>query len=159
MTALKLLLLLVVANSAPVLARDLFGERGGWPLDGGRRWRDGRPLLGRSKTLRGLLAATVATAAVGWTIGAGAGFGALIGLTAMAGDALSSFVKRRLALPSSARATGLDQLPEALLPTALAALLRPLGVVEALVVVALFFALEVLLSPLLYRLGIRRRPY
>jgi hypothetical protein len=34
----------------------------------------------------------------------------------MAGDLLSSFVKRRLNLPPSSRATGLDQIPESLLP-------------------------------------------
>jgi hypothetical protein len=40
----------------------------------------------------------------------------LVGSLAMADDLLSSFPKRRTALPPSSRARGLDQVPEALFP-------------------------------------------
>jgi CDP-archaeol synthase len=39
-----------------------------------------------------------------------------VAATAMAGDLLSSFVKRRFGLAPSSKATGLDQIPEALFP-------------------------------------------
>ncbi|WP_156302672.1 CDP-archaeol synthase, partial [Methylogaea oryzae] len=77
----------------------------------------------------------------------------------MAGDLFSSFLKRRRGLPASSRATGLDQIPEALLPALALTPWLPLGITETLAVLTVFFAAEILLSPLLYRLGIRRRPY
>jgi hypothetical protein len=55
------LFLLVVANGAPIIAWDICRERWNWPVDGGRIFYDGRPLLGPRKTVRGLLAASVAT--------------------------------------------------------------------------------------------------
>ena len=42
----------------------------------------------------------------------GLGIGLLVAATAMAGDLLSSFLKRRLALAPSSQAIGLDQIPE-----------------------------------------------
>lgn len=47
--------------------------------------------------------------------------GILVGAYAMLGDLLSSFLKRRIRLPSSSRAPVLNQLPEALLPTVILA--------------------------------------
>ena len=43
--------------------------------------------------------------------------GLVVASVAMSGDLLSSFLKRRLSLPPSSRATGIDQIPECLLPT------------------------------------------
>ena len=42
--------------------------------------------------------------------------GFIIASAAMIGDLSSSFLKRRLNLPPSSRATGIDQIPECLLP-------------------------------------------
>ena len=42
--------------------------------------------------------------------------GLVVAVWAMVGDCLSSFVKRRLKMPSSSMALGLDQIPESLLP-------------------------------------------
>ena len=153
------LLLLLAANGMPVLARRLLGERGAAPIDGGRHFSDGRPWLGESKTWRGLLAAVLATAPLGALLGLGWGLGALFGLLSMLGDLLASFTKRRLGIPPSGRARLLDQLPEALLP--LAVLREPLGLdwTEVVLITAAFTLLEWLVSPWLYRLRIRRRPY
>lgn len=157
--AFQVLLLVIVANSAPVLVRDVLKEHCAMPLDGGLRWRDGRPLFGPSKTLRGVVVAIGATALVGWLLGLGVWFGALIGAFAMLGDLLSSFIKRRRGLPPSSRAFGLDQLPETLLPAGLAVIVQGLSWVGVFVVVAVFFVLEVTLSPVLFKLGLRQRPY
>ncbi|HHH35216.1 MAG TPA: CDP-archaeol synthase, partial [Gammaproteobacteria bacterium] len=61
MVVLQLLCLLITANGAPVLAQWLLREWGAAPIDGGRILRDGYPLLGTSKTWRGLAAALLAT--------------------------------------------------------------------------------------------------
>lgn len=157
--ALLLLGLLMVANGAPVLARRLLRQRLSAPIDGGCRWRDGRPLLGPSKTWRGLVSGTLATGLASLALGLGLGFGLLFGLLALVGDLISSFCKRRLGLASSARATGLDQLPEAILPLLLAMIWLDLPWYGLVLVALAFMAMDILISPMLHRMGIRRQPH
>jgi CDP-diglyceride synthetase len=160
MTVLKILLLLAIANGAPILARGLLGERLSYPIDGGRCFIDGRPLFGVSKTWRGLLAAILMTAVAADLLQISFVFGALFGALAMLGDLMTSFMKRRLGLKPSSKATGLDQILESLLPAAVAAFyLEGITLIHVVFIVALFFFLEVTLSPLLFKFGIRRRPY
>ncbi|WP_166263286.1 CDP-archaeol synthase [Marinobacter caseinilyticus] len=154
-----LLVLLIVANGAPVIARRLFRWRWSAPIDGGRLWTDQRRLLGAHKTWRGLVAGVAATGLVSGLVGMGVYFGLLFGFLALTGDALSSFIKRRLNLPPGARATGLDQIPEAVLPLLLAVWWFSLGWLSILLVMGLFVAANILLSPVLHRLGIRRQPH
>ena len=156
---LHALILLLVANGAPVVATRLLGSRGAWPIDGGRRLWDGRPVLGPSKSWRGLAMATVTTAAVAALLGLPATTGAAVGAAAMLGDLASSFVKRRLDLGPGSRAPVVDQVPEALLPLLLCQHLLSLSLGEVLITTALFALVDVGLSPLLFRLGIRARPY
>jgi hypothetical protein len=59
---LQSLILLCAANGAPVLFARLLGARFAHPIDGGIVWRDSHPLLGRSKTWRGLAAAVLLAA-------------------------------------------------------------------------------------------------
>ena len=49
----KLVALLAVANGVPIVAGKLFGAYFDQPLDFGVAFVDGRPVLGRSKTIRG----------------------------------------------------------------------------------------------------------
>jgi CDP-2,3-bis-(O-geranylgeranyl)-sn-glycerol synthase len=77
----------------------------------------------------------------------------------MAGDLASSFVKRRIGYPSSGRAPGLDQIPEALLPALATMNLMALTIVDVIAVVALFSVGELVLSRVLFKLHIRNRPY
>jgi CDP-2,3-bis-(O-geranylgeranyl)-sn-glycerol synthase len=155
----QLLALLALANAAPLIGKRILGNRLAYPLDGGSTFRDGRPLFGASKTIRGILLAILATAAAAPLIGLPAATGVLVGASAMAGDLLSSFVKRRLALPSSSKATGLDQVPESLLPLLACAGLLPLSIADIALIVAVFFIGEIVFSRLFYRLGLRDRPY
>lgn len=105
----------LTANMAPV-----FAARGQWlkrlnkPIDGGLMWRQ-RPLLGRNKTWRGLLVGVLAgalTSGLQFILSAPAvslmplpslsgslAWGALLGLSALAGDAVESFFKRRINKP------------------------------------------------------------
>jgi CDP-2,3-bis-(O-geranylgeranyl)-sn-glycerol synthase len=155
----RLLLLLGVANASPVVATRLLDPRWRTPLDGGMRFFDRRPLLGPSKTVRGAIAAILATALAAPVLSIPPELGALVGATAMMGDALSSFTKRRLGIASSGRATGLDQIPESLVP--LLAVRGPLDLsfFQILGITVIFFVLEIPLARLFYRLGIRKTPY
>jgi len=157
--AVRVLLLLGVANGTPIVAKRLLGRRWQAPLDGGLHWGDGRPLLGPSKTLRGLVVSLLATALAAPVLGIAAPLGALLAAGAMAGDALSSFVKRRLDIAPSGRATGLDQIPESLLPLLLLQDALGLSGVQVLGITAAFFLLETPLARLFHRLGWRDRPY
>ena len=99
----QLFLLLVITNAMPVIASLLAGRRWNWPLDGNRLFLDHKPLLGPSKTLRGVVAAVVVTALVAPLFDLTLTEGALFALLAMAGDLCSSFLKRRLVSPPAAR--------------------------------------------------------
>ncbi len=159
MLVLQLLLVVVVANGAPILLHSLCGDRLDWPLDGGLRLPDGRPVFGPSKTVRGVVGAVAASVAAAAVLDLGARIGLLIGVGAMVGDLLSSLTKRRLGIEPSGRALGLDQIPEAAVPMALIAGELQLSASDLLAVVVAFFASGLLLSRLLFRLNIRRRPY
>jgi hypothetical protein len=156
---LKLLVLLSVANGSPIIVKKLFGSTLAQPIDGGMQFIDHRPLFGSSKTMRGVLVSVALTAAAAPLLGLELSTGALVGAMAMAGDLFSSFVKRRLNLPPSSRATGLDQIPEALFPLLACSGSLSLTVADIIVGVAAFFAGEVLLSRVFYRVGLRDRPY
>ena len=77
----------------------------------------------------------------------------------MVGDLFSSFCKRRLGVPPSSPALGLDQIPEALFPLLGCKALLPLPISGIALVVAMFFTGEVVLSRLLYAFRLRDRPY
>ncbi len=85
--------------------------------------------------------------------------GALFAAASMAGDLLSSFIKRRLGMPPSSMALGLDQLPESLLPLLLCWQALNLDIPTAIVILVLFIVGELVLSKLLFRLHVRDRPY
>ena len=90
---------------------------------------------------------------LGWVIGA------LVGAMAMAGDLMSSFLKRRMRLAPSSMAIGIDQVPESLLPLLACVPLRALSTIDVAAVVLAFLIVELALSQLLFRLHVRERPY
>lgn len=155
----ELLVLLTVANGAPVIAKKFLGDRFSRPFDGGMRFYDGKPIFGPTKTVRGILTSLLATSLAAWLMGLGWQFGALVAASAMAGDLFSSFVKRRMTLPSSSMALGLDHIPESLLPLLASRLMLPITLIDVLVGVAIFCAGALLLSPILHRFNLRDRPY
>lgn len=156
---IQLLMLLVVANGAAVAAKKLLGVRFARPLDGGAVFVDGRPILGPTKTIRGIVASVLATSICASLMGFGWEIGALIAAFAMAGDLLSSFVKRRLHLASSSMAIGLDHIPESLFPLLASRLLLPVSVADVVVGVTMFVVGGLVLSPILFRLNLRDEPH
>jgi CDP-archaeol synthase len=159
LTIMRLAILLAVANGAPVIATRIFGHRFSCPVDGGAEFIDRRPLFGKSKTVRGIAASILLSAMAAPLLGLGWQIGVLVGSAAMAGDLVSSFVKRRLNLAPSSRATGLDQIPESLFPLLACRGALSLSILDIAIGVAIFFVGEVVLSLLLYKAHIRDRPY
>jgi CDP-2,3-bis-(O-geranylgeranyl)-sn-glycerol synthase len=147
-----LVLLVVIANVAPVVISLLMGHRWNAPLDGGLRLPDRHPVLGPSKTIRGVLASVLATGILaplfGFSPATGAGFACL----AMLGDICSSFIKRRLGIASSHSVPLLDQLPESLLPLWFMQSLVGGTTAEILVAAAIFTLVDLVLFGL-YRPG------
>jgi len=156
---IALLLLLAVANGAPVLATKLLKDRLRAPIDGGVVLADGRQVFGPSKTIRGLVSSLALTSLVGPLVGLDWIGGAAFAAASMAGDLAASFLKRRLGLPPHAQAVGLDQIPEALLPLAL--FKEPLNLtwLEVGGLVGSFGFLALVFSKILFRFGVRSHPY
>jgi CDP-2,3-bis-(O-geranylgeranyl)-sn-glycerol synthase len=164
-SVLWLLLPAYVANALATLPRGR-----GPPMDFGRTWPgDGRRILGPSKTWSGYLFAgfvavpvvlleawLVLIAPPNWklvptlapTVLDAIPLAFLLTFGAMTGDALGSFIKRRLGRESGARTLLLDQLPFVLVPIALGFAVYP----------ALFFGVfwswEAVLWLLVYTLGL-----
>ena len=165
LAVLWVLLPAFVANAIATIP----GGRGP-PMDFGRTWaRDGRRILGTSKTWSGFLFGGFVAMPVGlleaWlillappnlalvprlaaTVAAAVPVVALLTFGAMSGDALGSFVKRRLGRPSGARTLLLDQLPFVLVPIALGFALYPS------LFVPVFVSWEGVLWLLVYTLGL-----
>jgi CDP-diglyceride synthetase len=155
----QLLALLAVANGTPIIVEKFLGKSLAFPIDGGTTLADGKPLLGSSKTLRGLALSILATTAFAPLIGLDWRIGALVAVLAMLGDLFSSFLKRRMGLVPSGQAIGLDQIPESLLPLLACWFFLPLTVVDVVVATVIFFVGELALSRVLFKWGIRDRPY
>jgi CDP-2,3-bis-(O-geranylgeranyl)-sn-glycerol synthase len=155
----ELLILIAVANGMPVLAKKLFGESFAYPLDGGARFFDERPIFGPSKTVRGLVLSLLITPLFAVLLGLQWELGALIAGAVMAGDLLSSFIKRRMGLAPSSQAFGLDQIPESLFPLLASRWLLPVSFIDVAVGVAIFLVAAPLLSRVFFRLGLRDQPY
>lgn len=123
--ALWLLLPAFLSNMLPVFVG------GGTPIDFGRTWKDGKPILGPGKTWRGLLLAPLVAAVLtgglrwlvlntawgdvaDWSTWGPDGWWFLVayalGLGALVGDAVKSFFKRRTGRERGAQWPGFDQL-------------------------------------------------
>ncbi|MGR9085704.1 MAG: CDP-archaeol synthase [Gammaproteobacteria bacterium] len=153
------LLLLNIANGAPVVADRLLDHRLAAPVDLGYKLHDGRAVFGSAKTWRGLLVSLGLTALTSGLFGIGVTTGIRFALLSMLGDLMSSFIKRRLGLSESSRARGLDTVPESVLPAAILKESLGLDWLGVVLVAVCFLLIEEVISPLLYKLHIRKRPY
>ena len=153
------LILLMVANGAPIITRKAMGKRWASAIDNGLTLKDGHRLFGNSKTWRGLWASVFFTATIAQLFGIPPLTGVLFAVLSMTGDLLASCVKRRRGAIESSRARGLDTVPESLLPLGLLAGPLGLNLAGIVLIVGIFFLIEEFISPVLYRLHIRNRPY
>lgn len=159
MIELKLLFMLFIANGVPVIVKDLLGKKLSYPIDCNLRFIDGRPFFGKSKTFRGLITAVIVTMATAPLMGFDWSTGLIIGIAAMTGDLLSSFIKRRINKPPSSQTLGLDQIPESFFPLLACKSILDLDWMTIVIVVTAFFTGSIILSHVLYKLHIRERPY
>jgi CDP-2,3-bis-(O-geranylgeranyl)-sn-glycerol synthase len=159
MLILKLLILVTIANGTPVIVKKLLNQDLDLALDGGLNFFDGRRLFGPSKTIRGVVSAVLVTTLCAMLMELEWFIGAVIGSVSMAGDLFSSFIKRRLNMPPSSMALGLDQVPESLLPLLVVQPMLKLSVMDIAAVVVIFSVGGLAISRILYKLNIRDRPY
>ena len=156
---LNLLLLIIVANGAPILARVALKDKFDLAIDFGLYFPDNKPIFGHSKTWRGVIAAILVTCFTAWFLGYSPVTGILVAIYAVLGDLLSSFIKRRLAMPPSSMAHLLDQIPESLLPVFFMKETFQLDIYSVILLVILFIVIELTFSQVLYKWGIRQRTY
>lgn len=151
METIEILLLITLANAAPVLASVGFSIHGSRAIDAGLKLRDGQYLLGQTKTWRGLVSSLVITASVASVLlsaplSSALLSGIIVSVFAMSGDLLTSFIKRRLKLPSSTRVIFLDQIPESLAPALVVSFIYPLNLIQIIIIVSSFIMIEMILS-------------
>jgi CDP-2,3-bis-(O-geranylgeranyl)-sn-glycerol synthase len=154
-----LLLLIIIANGAPILIRVLLNDGFKLAVDFGQKLPDNKPVFGSSKTWRGILAALLITSFAAWLLGYSVMTGLLIAVYAVLGDLCSSFIKRRLGMQPSSMAPLLDQVPESLFPAFMLRTAFNLDISSVILLVLIFIITELVLSHIFYKWGLRRRPY
>ena len=98
------LVLVIVANGAPVVIAKILKTSWNTPIDGGRYFVDGKPWLGNSKTWRGLFVSVITTSLAAALLNIDWQLGVAIASLAMLGDMAASFCKRRMGIVVSGRA-------------------------------------------------------
>lgn len=147
----QLLSLIIVANGAPVVARLLLGNRFNAPIDNGTMLADRHLLFGSSKTWRGVAAALLATTACGLIFDYPAQTGIQIAGAAISGDLLTSFIKRRLALPPNTEMPLFDQAAESLFPALLMMQSFHLAPIDIAWLIIVFSVLDLIVTRMLQR--------
>ena len=106
--ALKFIFPAYCANAIPVIAG------GGYPIDFGKKFFDGKPILGKNKTFQGFFFGLIIGTTVGLVESAFFGypllFGLLLSLGALFGDLAGAFAKRRLGLAPGELLPVIDQI-------------------------------------------------
>jgi CDP-2,3-bis-(O-geranylgeranyl)-sn-glycerol synthase len=151
------------ANGAPVI----FG--GGHPIDGGRTFRDGKPILGSHKTYRGFIFGLIIGTFVGWvqealapTVGLPQGslmLGFVLSLGALIGDLMGSFVKRRLDLKPGSSLPVSDQIDFVLAALLFGLLVEPPSLAAALIIIVLTGPMHLLVNVMAYLLRLKDTPW
>jgi len=168
--ALYFILPAYFANAFPVI----FG--GGRPIDGGRTLRDGKPLFGPHKTVRGFLAGLIAGTVLSLLLHTAFRYDLLLGFTlslgALTGDLLHSFVKRRIGIPAGSPLPVADQLdfvlgallfsvfiPHSQPPLYLLPTQPPSFFTVAIIVVIITPPIHLLSNFFAYLLGVKKTPW
>ena len=156
---LQLLFLIIIANGAPIITRQWLNDSFSYAVDLGQNLPDKNRIFGPSKTWRGIFSSLLITSVAAGLIGYSVETGLLIAVYAVIGDLFSSFIKRRLSMTASSMAPLLDQVPESFIPAFMMRQTFNLDILSVIWLVLIFIIFELLLSLILYRWGIRKRPY
>jgi CDP-2,3-bis-(O-geranylgeranyl)-sn-glycerol synthase len=151
------------ANGAPVL----FG--GGRPIDGGKMFRDGKPVFGSHKTIRGFVFGILIGTFVGWVqeiLGPSVGLpkgsvvlGFVLSLGALMGDLLGSFIKRRMNLKSGVHLPISDQLDFMLMALLFSLPVQPPTLTYALIIIILTAPIHLMVNFMAYLLRLKKTPW
>ncbi|TFF91941.1 CDP-2,3-bis-(O-geranylgeranyl)-sn-glycerol synthase [Candidatus Thorarchaeota archaeon] len=167
-----------IANSTPVV----FG--GGAPIDGGKRFRDGRRILGDGKTIRGFLVGVlfgtltgigqvlvapflfpilseyvVVTAEMEAILFMSLPTAVLLSIGALLGDMGGSFLKRRVGLQSGGPAPVLDQLGFIIAALALASPVIQPSAIYVIVLISVTLLTHWISNVAGYLLGFKDNPW
>lgn len=134
----KILLFLLWVNGLPPLLAILLRERFNTPVDGGRLWKDRQPIFGNNKTIRGVMASTLGGALLFPLISLPWWIAGMVAFSAMLGDLLSSFIKRRSNRLAGQSVFFLDQFFEAFLPLFFLYQLHYITLPQAFLILSLF---------------------
>jgi CDP-2,3-bis-(O-geranylgeranyl)-sn-glycerol synthase len=148
------------ANAAPVVLG------GGPPLDMGKKFSDGRRILGDGKTARGFMGGLIVGTIIGLLQGIAEAplgehllLGFLLALGALLGDLASSFIKRRLSIERGGAAPGLDQLGFVVFALILASPVNVITWQEIAVLLIITPPIHLATNFIGYKLGLKSRPY
>jgi CDP-2,3-bis-(O-geranylgeranyl)-sn-glycerol synthase len=155
----QLLLLIIIANGAPIITRQWLNDSFSYAVDLGQNLPDKNRIFGPSKTWRGIFSSLLATSVAAVLLGYSVETGLMVAIYAVIGDLFSSFIKRRLSMEPSSMAPLLDQVPEAFLPAFMMRQTFNLDILSVIWLVLIFIVIELLLSYILYKWGVRKRPY
>lgn len=148
-----------VANGAPVVLG------GGPPIDLGRKFPDGKRILGDGKTFRGLIAGIIAGTIFGaiqigiWGREEGIIFVLLLSIGALLGDIVGSFLKRRIGLSRGKAAPGLDQLEFLAVALILGSLVKVPSLETIVTLVIITPAIHLGTNFIGYKMGQKSEPY
>ena len=154
------------ANAVPVI----FG--GGYPLDAGRTFFDGKPILGSHKTLRGFFSGLVVGTLVGFLqtilfqyvlfqydaqLQYSVLLGFMLSLGALVGGLAESFVKRRLNIPPGSSLPIADQLDFVIGAFIFSLPVSPPSLLTALIILVITLPIHFLTNLLASFLGMKRK--
>ncbi|MBI9091290.1 MAG: CDP-archaeol synthase [Desulfobacterium sp.] len=108
----KMIVLLLFINAIPAIMMPFFSKARpfGMPMDFNLRFLDGRAWLGKHKTVGGFGFGILAGGTMGYCLGFPLALGFGSGFLAMAGDSVSSFIKRRFSFNEGTEVRILDQI-------------------------------------------------
>ena len=141
-----------IANSTPVVLG------GGPPMDGGKLWSDGKPILGANKTIRGAITGVLAGTIIGLLQGNLIG-GVAQSAGAILGDLISSFYKRRRDYAPGSSMPIIDQLDFIIMAVMLSYPFQSTDLVSALTIMVITVPIHYGTNYLAWLLKLKKNPW
>lgn len=155
--ALKFIFPAYCANAIPVITG------GGYPIDFGKKFFDGKPILGKNKTFRGFFSGLIIGTAVGLLesmfFGYPIPFGFLLSSGALFGDLVGAFLKRRLGLAPGDLLPVIDQVDFIIGAILFSLPLQVLDLNLAMTVLIITPPIHLLTNFAAYKLGLKSNPW
>jgi CDP-2,3-bis-(O-geranylgeranyl)-sn-glycerol synthase len=155
--ALKFIFPAYCANAIPVITG------GGYPIDFGKKFFDGKPILGKNKTFRGFFSGLIVGTTVGllesWFFNYPISFGLLLSLGALFGDLAGAFLKRRIGMAPGDLLPIVDQI-DFIVGAILFSL--PLSILDSNLAIAVLIItppIHLLTNFAAYKLGLKSNPW